>query len=212
VQQPGVDGLLGTGVAALADAGALADALAQVVELGAPDVTAGGDVDLLDLGRVQRERRSTPTPKDCLRTVKVSRTPWPWRLITTPSKTWVRRACPLDDLEVDTDAVAGGELRDAAQLCALEAVDHGAHGKEKAREDEVLTVPRAAAHGSEEPPPAAPRSRLRARRHWRISSWWPDSRTSGTFQPRILRWARVVRVLGVAAQRALKDSSRAESA
>src|SRR4051794_13592070 len=38
--------------------------------------------------------RSTPTPKDCLRTVKVSRTPWPWRLITTPSKTCVRRRVP----------------------------------------------------------------------------------------------------------------------
>jgi hypothetical protein len=37
---------------------------------------------------------------------------------------------------VDADAVAGGELRDAAQLRALEAVDHGAHGKEKAREDQ----------------------------------------------------------------------------
>src|SRR5512133_3719362 len=46
------DGLLGAGVAALADAGALADALTQVGELGAADVTAGGDVDLLDLGRV----------------------------------------------------------------------------------------------------------------------------------------------------------------
>jgi hypothetical protein len=39
--------------------------------------------------------------------------------------------------EVDPHAVAGGELRDAAQLRALEAVDHGAHGKEKAREDET---------------------------------------------------------------------------
>src|SRR5215210_5835376 len=38
--------------------------------------------------------RSTPTPKDCLRTVNVSRTPSPWRLITTPSKTWVRRRVP----------------------------------------------------------------------------------------------------------------------
>jgi hypothetical protein len=35
---------------------------------------------------------------------------------------------------VDANAVAGAKLRDAAQLCALEAVDHGAHGKEKARE------------------------------------------------------------------------------
>src|SRR4051795_1632272 len=38
--------------------------------------------------------RSTPTPNDCLRTVNVSRTPLPWRLITTPSKTWVRRRVP----------------------------------------------------------------------------------------------------------------------
>src|SRR5271165_1945743 len=38
--------------------------------------------------------RSTPTPKDCLRTVKVSRAPWPWRLMTTPSKTWTRLRAP----------------------------------------------------------------------------------------------------------------------
>src|SRR2546423_9694839 len=38
--------------------------------------------------------RSTPTPNDCLRTVNVSRAPWPWRLMTTPSKTWVRRRVP----------------------------------------------------------------------------------------------------------------------
>jgi hypothetical protein len=41
----------------------------------------------------------------------------------------------LDHLEVDPHAIAGGELRDAAQLRALEVVDHGAHDKEKARED-----------------------------------------------------------------------------
>src|SRR3954453_22250503 len=38
--------------------------------------------------------RSTPTPKESLRTVKVSRAPLPWRRITTPSKTWVRRRLP----------------------------------------------------------------------------------------------------------------------
>src|SRR5829696_7527080 len=38
--------------------------------------------------------RSTPTPKDCLRTVNVSRAPDPWRLITTPSKTCVLRRVP----------------------------------------------------------------------------------------------------------------------
>ena len=34
------------------------------------------------------------SPKDCLRTVNVSRAPWPWRLMTTPSKTWVRLRVP----------------------------------------------------------------------------------------------------------------------
>src|SRR4029453_16407717 len=38
--------------------------------------------------------RSTPTPNDCLRTVNVSRTPAPCRLMTTPSKTWMRRRWP----------------------------------------------------------------------------------------------------------------------
>src|SRR5262245_64656712 len=38
--------------------------------------------------------RSTPTPKDCLRTVKVSRNPEPWRLMQMPSKTWIRWRLP----------------------------------------------------------------------------------------------------------------------
>ena len=44
------------GVLALADAGAAADAAAQVVELRAPDVAAAGHLDPLDLGRVHGER------------------------------------------------------------------------------------------------------------------------------------------------------------
>src|SRR5829696_6463506 len=46
------------------------------------------------LGECTGNVRSTPTPKDCFRTVKVSRTPSPWRLMTTPSKTCVRRRVP----------------------------------------------------------------------------------------------------------------------
>src|SRR5436309_4410275 len=38
--------------------------------------------------------RSTPTPNDCLRTVNVSRTPAPCRLITIPSKTCTLRRWP----------------------------------------------------------------------------------------------------------------------
>src|ERR1019366_4650859 len=46
------------------------------------------------LGECTGNERSTPTPKDCLRTVNVSRAPCPWRLMTTPSKTWIRRREP----------------------------------------------------------------------------------------------------------------------
>src|SRR5918992_1446950 len=45
-------------------------------------------------GECRGNVRSTPTPNDCLRTVKVSRTPPPWRFITTPSNTWVRLRLP----------------------------------------------------------------------------------------------------------------------
>ena len=41
-------------------------------------------------GRCARRR----SPNDCLRTVNVSRTPAPWRLMTMPSKTWTRRRWP----------------------------------------------------------------------------------------------------------------------
>jgi hypothetical protein len=40
-------------------------------------------------------------------------------------------ASALGDLEVDPDAIPGLEGRDAAQLCALEVVDHGAHGQRR---------------------------------------------------------------------------------
>jgi hypothetical protein len=78
---------------------------------------------------------------------------------------------------VDPHPIAGGELRDPAQLRALEAVDDGAHG-EKNRE---RTGSRGAgAYGSEGPGSGlallAPPLRIR--------SWWPDSSTSGTLQPR----------------------------
>jgi hypothetical protein len=64
----------GDDVPLLLDLGGLAAQLAEVVQLGAADVTAGDDLDLLVCtGKV----RSTPTPKLTLRTVKVSRTPPP---------------------------------------------------------------------------------------------------------------------------------------
>src|SRR4029079_14839940 len=46
------------------------------------------------LGEWSGKVRSTPTPNDCLRTVNVSRTPEPCRLITTPSNTCTRWRLP----------------------------------------------------------------------------------------------------------------------
>ncbi len=72
--------------------------------------------------------RSTPTPKDCLRTVNVSRAPWPWRLMTTPSKTWMRRRVPSITWKCTFTRSPGANVGHAAQLRSLEGVDDGAHG------------------------------------------------------------------------------------
>ena len=45
-------------------------------------------------GECSGKVRSTPTPNDCFRTVNVSRTPAPWRLMTMPSNTWTREREP----------------------------------------------------------------------------------------------------------------------
>src|SRR3954454_3532606 len=144
VQQAALDDLLGAGVAALAHAGALADAAAQVVELGAPHVAAGGHLDLLDLRRVHRERPLHADAERLLADREGLTHAVALALDDDALEDLGAPARPLDHLEVDADAVAGGELRDAAQLRALEAVDHGAHGKEKARDDDTLIRSRAA--------------------------------------------------------------------
>ena len=61
----------------LADPRLLADLLAQVVQLGAPHVADAMTSIFSILGECSGNVRSTPTPNDCLRTVKVSRTPCP---------------------------------------------------------------------------------------------------------------------------------------
>ena len=67
--------------------------------------------------------RSTPTPKDCLRTVKVSRDAAALALDHDALEHLGAAAGALDDLEVHAHAVPGLEGRHAAQLGALEAVD-----------------------------------------------------------------------------------------
>ena len=75
----------------LADARLLADLLAQEVELRAAARRRSPAPRCLSIfGECTGNVRSTPTPNDCLRTVKVSRTPAPWRLMQMPSKTCTR--------------------------------------------------------------------------------------------------------------------------
>ena len=112
----------------LPHAGLPAELAAEVVELGAVDVADRGDLDLLDLRRMQRERPLDPTPNDCLRTVKVSRAPAPWRLMTMPSKTWIRWRWPSITLKWTRTVSPALNLRDVvAQLRALECLDDLAH-------------------------------------------------------------------------------------
>src|SRR5690349_5894191 len=107
----------------------------------------------------------------------------------------------LDDLEVNPQAIAGAKRRHSAELCALQAVDHGAHKGEVSRGNGVRrrpagackrTDPAAGADYGSGPPRGsvspgcalAARARLWSRLHWRILAWWPDSSTSGTSHPR----------------------------
>ena len=131
--------------------------------------------------------RSTPTPNDCLRTVKVSRAPLPWRAMTMPSKTWVRSARALDHLEVHAHPVPRRKARNLLQLTLLDALDDRAHDEEKARTGWAARAASdsrqlAAKHCAKTV--CEPASRLRSRRHSRIRAWSPDSRISGTSQPR----------------------------
>ena len=132
VQQTGLDDLLRAHVAALADAGALADPAAQVVELRAAHVTAGGDLDALDLRRVHGERPLHADAEGLLADREGLAHPLALALDDDALEDLRAATRALDDLEVDLDAVAGLEPGDAAQLRALEAVDDGAHGEKRA--------------------------------------------------------------------------------
>ena len=234
VKQTCLHDLLRADVAALANAGSLADAVAEVVELRAANVTASGDLDLLDLRRVHGERALHADAEGLLadreglaRTVSLALDHHAFEDLRAATRA-------LDNLEVDADAIARLEAGDAAQLGALKGFDDSAHGKEKARRSaprvgSVMVAEGAAAaplrpvgpsptsgrrdlgqrsavassdigpKGSGPPPwrvslgsgsggravgPTTPRSWLRIRRQVWISSWWPDSSTGGTFQPR----------------------------
>ena len=128
MEQLALDDLLGTAVAALADPGPLADAASQVVELRAPDVTAGGDLDLLDLRRVQRERPLDADPERLLADGERLARAVSLALDHDALEDLGAAAGALDHLEVDAQAVAGVKRRNSAELRALQAFDDGAHG------------------------------------------------------------------------------------
>ena len=131
VQQARLDDLLRPGVAALADAGALADPAAQVVELRAPDVTAGGDLDPLDLRRVHGERALHADAEGLLADREGLAHALALALDTTPSKTWVRRRVPSMTWKWTRTRSPAWNLGTRRSCGALEGVDDGAHGEEK---------------------------------------------------------------------------------
>src|SRR5829696_3451559 len=145
VQQAGLDDLLRAHVAALAHAGALADAAAQVVELRPAHVAAGRDLDALDLRRVHGERALHADAEGLLADREGLAHPLALALDDDALEDLRTATRALDDLEVDLDSVARLEAGNAAQLCALEAVDDGAHGEKKAAR---RAWHRGAAHGS----------------------------------------------------------------
>ena len=119
---PGSIASSGPGVAALAHAGALADAVAQVVELRAPHVAARGQLDALDLRRVQREHALDADAEGLLahgerlaRAVALALDHDALEDLHAPARA-------LDHLEVDLHAVARREARNAAQLRALDGL------------------------------------------------------------------------------------------
>ena len=149
MQQTRLDDLLGADVPALADARPLADAAAQVVELGAPDVAAGGDLDPLDLRRVHRERALHADAERRLADREGLADALALALDHHAFEDLGTAASALNDLEMDANAVTRGEVGDAAKLLTLEAVDHGAHSKERPRRQGIEGGGTRANHGSE---------------------------------------------------------------
>ena len=119
------------GPAALAHARGAADAVAQVVELGAPHVAAGGHLDPLDLGRVHRERPLHAHAERLLADGERLAHAAALALDHDALEDLGAAAGALDDLEVHAHAVARLEGGDAAQLRALEAVDDSGHRHKK---------------------------------------------------------------------------------
>src|SRR5262245_30388921 len=119
-------------LAQLADASLLADLAAQVVELRAVDVSDRGDVDLVDLRRVQRERALDADAEGVLADRERLAGAGPLPLDHDPLEDLDPLAVALDHPEVDAHRVARLEAGHVAQLTALDVLDGRAH-REKGR-------------------------------------------------------------------------------
>src|SRR5262249_19353820 len=115
----------------LADARLLADAAAQVVQLGAVDVADGGDVDLVDLRRVQRERGLHAHAERVLAHREGLADAGALALDHDPLVDLDPLPVPLDHAEVDAHGVARLEAGHVAQLATLEVLDDRAHAKRR---------------------------------------------------------------------------------
>ena len=127
VQQTRLDRLFRARVATLAHASALADAVAQVVQLGAAHVASRGDLDALDLRRVHGEHALNADAEGLLAHGEGLARSVALALDHDPLEDLDASARPLDDLEVDLHAVARREVGNAAQLRALDGFDDAAH-------------------------------------------------------------------------------------
>src|SRR5829696_6182263 len=171
------------------------DPSAQVVELRAPDVAAGGHLDALDLRGVHGKCALDPHAEGLLAHGERLARARPLALDHDALENLRPPARALDHLEVDPHPVARVERGALAQLLPLEGVDDRAHHGEgaparirarRARRDGSAKprAPRPGTPGSGQGSSAAPRARLRSRRHSRTRAWSPEISTSGTRCPR----------------------------
>src|SRR5689334_454419 len=117
-----------SGLAALLDLGGLAAQVAQVVELGAADVTAGHDLDLLEDRGVQREGALDTDAEGDLPDGEAATDARALDPDHDALELLDAGARALDDLHVDVDRVAGAELREVVALVGVAEIgDDVAH-------------------------------------------------------------------------------------
>src|SRR5690606_4482592 len=111
-QERGRRGERGSDLALLLDLGGLAAQAAQVVQLGATDVTAAEDLDLLDHGRVQREGALHADAEADLADREGAADARALHLDADTLEHLHTGAVALNDVDVHLEGVAGAEVGD----------------------------------------------------------------------------------------------------